>query len=55
MTDREKQIATQRLADRGKFNEWIEQCPVTITKVDNFAYGYVVINFIVDDERDADD
>jgi len=42
------------VSDRDKFNQWLEQCPVTIQKRDDCAYGWVEMHFLINDERDED-
>ena len=40
--------------DKHKFEKWLTDCPVTIYKREDCAYGWVEMHFIIDDEREED-
>lgn len=40
--------------DMWKFETWLSKCPVTIYKREDCAYGWIEMQFIIDDERNKD-
>ena len=40
--------------DREKFNAWVEACPVTVSRLEQFADGYVEVHVEINDERPDD-
>jgi len=40
--------------DMWKFEKWLADCPVTIYKREDCAYGWIEMHFIIDDERNED-
>ena len=38
--------------DKYKFEQWLEQCPITIKKREDCAYGWIEMHFVCPDERD---
>jgi hypothetical protein len=48
VTTRKKRSVT----DREKFDMWLALCPVTLRKVEYFAYGYIEVHVSLPDEAD---
>lgn len=42
------------MTDREKFYAWLVACPVTVRKVDDYAFGYIEVHVTLPDERERD-
>ena len=43
------------MTDREEFNAWVDACPVTVSRLDFAAHGYVEVHVQINDEQDDDD